>query len=254
MEAQRYYLRIKKQSILKKFITFILFGILVNPIFAQEDRLKLGDELFQEGQYVQAFEMYDELMNQKNVASPAMLMKMAYIKEGLGQIPEALFYLNMYYLSTSDRKTLDKMEELAEEHDLSGYGAGDLEYFISYYYRFYTEIVLIIAALAFFSFAVLIYRKRKGHQKPVLAGVFLMLFLGLLFFQVNYARDYDKGIIKEQRAYLMSGPSAASKVKEVVKPGHRVKILGYEDVWARIDWRGETAYVKTQHLKNISFL
>ena len=43
-----------------------------------------------------------------------MLLKMAYIQEGLEQYPEALYYLNLYYNQNPSKKVLAKMETLAE--------------------------------------------------------------------------------------------------------------------------------------------
>jgi hypothetical protein len=51
-----------------------------------------------------------------------MLLKMAFVKEGLGDYSNALYYLNLYYLKTYDKKVLKKMENLAERyHKLEGY-------------------------------------------------------------------------------------------------------------------------------------
>jgi len=41
---------------------------------------------------------------------------MAYIKEGLGQHGDALYYLNLHYIHTADREVLLKMEQIADEH------------------------------------------------------------------------------------------------------------------------------------------
>ena len=42
-----------------------------------------------------------------------MLLKMAYIQEGLNHVGQALYYLNLYYLASKDKSVLGKMEELA---------------------------------------------------------------------------------------------------------------------------------------------
>lgn len=242
------------QSIFNKFIVIICCFATTIAWAQPVDELEQGDELFANGRYMQAFEVYENILGTYDKASPAMLLKMAYIKEGLDEVSEAMYYLNMYYLSTSDRVVLDKMEELAEANNLEGYDAGDLEYFISYYYRYFSEVTLLLAAFVFLLFAVIIRRKQKYNRKPVFSGLVFIIFLGLLFYQVNFGRTYNHGIIQSEQTYIMTGPSAAAKVREIVSSGHRVKILGKQDVWTKINWEGEIAYIKANHLKNITIL
>src|SRR3989337_2464064 len=85
-------------------------------------RLKTADSLFQAKRYTQSLEHYEEILRQKQY-SPAMLLKMAYVYEGLNQIGSAMYYLNLYYIATSDKSVLDKMDELATKYDLEGYQA-----------------------------------------------------------------------------------------------------------------------------------
>ena len=60
-----------------------------------------------------------------------MLLKIAYIKEGLGDITSAQYYLNEYYLATSNEQALQKMEDLAEANDLKGYQHNDITFFFN---------------------------------------------------------------------------------------------------------------------------
>ncbi|MBK7650109.1 MAG: hypothetical protein IPJ20_04215 [Flammeovirgaceae bacterium] len=48
--------------------------------------------------------------------TPAMLLKMAYIQEGLGRISQSIYYLQLYYKATNDEQALSKIEELATKH------------------------------------------------------------------------------------------------------------------------------------------
>jgi len=47
-------------------------------------RLKMADSLYGKKQYTQSLELYREIFNERNY-SPAMLLRMAYIEEGLSQ-------------------------------------------------------------------------------------------------------------------------------------------------------------------------
>lgn len=242
------------QNILRKFIAVISFLTVVNANAAPHDNFYRADSLFQAGRYIQAFSQYENLMVEEKVTSPAMLLKMAFIKEGLGQIDEALYYLNIYYLDTTDERALEKMEELANKNDLYGYKTDDFDMVISYYYRYYKEITLVLITLVLFSFSFLIYRKRKSIHRPMGAGFIFIFFLSLLFYQVNFGKDYGKGIISNESTYIMSGPSAGAKVVDIVSLGHRVETRGSQDVWVKIKWEGQNAYVKNKNLRAIRFL
>jgi hypothetical protein len=242
------------QSILKKILTVISFLIVVNANAAPQDVLRRADSLFQAGRYIQAFDQYEHLMIEEKRLSPSMMLKMAFIKEGLGQIDQALYYLNIYYLDTTDERALEKMEELANKNDLAGYSTNDFDLFISYYYRYYEKITLVLLVLVLFSFAFLLYRKRKGIHRPLGAGFIFIFLVSLLFYQVNFGKEYGKGIISNENTYVMSGPSAGAKVVDIISLGHRVETIGHQDVWIKIKWDGQTAYVRNKNLRPVRFL
>ncbi len=56
-----------------------------------------------------------------------MLLKMAYVHEGLNHTGQALYCLNLYYLATKDQRALDKMEALATKFGLEGYKNSDFD-------------------------------------------------------------------------------------------------------------------------------
>jgi hypothetical protein len=47
----------------------------------------------------------------------------------------------------------------------------------------------------------------------------------------------------------MTAPSAGSDVLIVIPEGHRVKVAGWEDIWAKIEWDGQIAYVREDNLR-----
>jgi len=87
-----------KNIILIKLIVLLTF----TNVLAQENEkdIELADSLFNQQKYTQSFEIYNRILKTDNLTSPAMLLKMAYIKEGLGDYSNALYYLNLYYLQT----------------------------------------------------------------------------------------------------------------------------------------------------------
>ena len=116
-----------------KAITFYLFFIsLGSPSMAQSNyRLSTADSLFIKQKYTEAFAIYNEVFKSGKV-SESMLVKMSFIKEGLGDNVQALYFLDQYYNLTADKSVLLKMQELADENDLNGYSVGDKEFFLNF--------------------------------------------------------------------------------------------------------------------------
>src|SRR5665811_2051912 len=91
---------------------------------------------FKKKQFTQSFELYEDLFKQKKY-SPAMLLKMAYIQEGSGHMSRSLYYLRLYYKVTRDERVLAKIEEVAANNKLEGYGetpSGKLFFILSEYF------------------------------------------------------------------------------------------------------------------------
>ena len=229
-------------------IILTLCGGAASTVFAQISgfRLKQADSLYQTKQYTQSLEQYQAILAQ-NEYSPAMLLKMAYIEEGLNRVGQALYYLNLYYLTTNDKTVLTKMEELAARNRLDGYENSDVDIALALYYDYRQEISIVLAVLAVFLLSLIFYRRRKG-QRPVATNVLLLTVLILLAAHLNLGEKNDTGIVGEPNTYLMDGPSAGASVVAVIDEGHRVEILGKTDVWYEILWNGNHAYIKENSL------
>jgi hypothetical protein len=206
-------------------------------------RLKTADSLFQLQRYTQSFEHYSEIMTQKQY-TPAMLLKMAYIQEGLGNIGKAMYYLNLYFLETNDKAVQEKMEELAEKNNLEGYETTDADRAFTFYRDYYPRVTYAMAALVIFFLSLLFYTRLKLRQKPVVSGIFLTLFLLLFFVHLNFGGRISTGILSSTRNYIMDGPSPGASLIEIAGDGHKVEMLGKKDVWVIIRWNGEVAYVR----------
>jgi tetratricopeptide (TPR) repeat protein len=240
---------------MKKALLFLaMIMILPLAVNAQsEEELLRADSLFALGKYTQSFAMYEKILEEEQSYSPAMLLKMAYIKEGLGQYGDALYYLNLHYIHSADREILGKMEELASEHDLRGYDVNDEDFVYSFFYRYYPFIIGILAALALLLLA-MVYRERfRLHQSGKVPAIFMSLILGVIFFLINFGLSYDRGIVNDDTAYLMAGPSAGADVIDVISKGHRLDIEGTEDVWVKTSWDNRTVYIKASKLHEVQF-
>lgn len=238
---------------LKIVAGIILLSILIcQNIFSQDlnFRLKTADSLFQAKQYTQSIEHYEQILKQKQY-TPAMLLKMAFIQEGLLRTGQALYYLNLYYLATRDKTTLEKMNGLAEKYNLEGYEQTDNDRFLSFYHDYQLHISSALAALLALMLSISVYTKVRLKRKPVVSFVMVCLFSLALVANVYYPDRFSTGIIAAPSTYIMSGPSSAASVVEIIGDGHRVSVLGEKDVWLKIRWNDNEAYIKQNALLSV---
>jgi hypothetical protein len=226
---------------------FIIFGWL--GAMSQNSELSSADSLFNNQKYTEAFEKYENIFN-AGIASPAMLTRMAFIQEGLGNYSNALYFLNLYYLQSSDRDALNKMREIAEEHQLSGYEYSDFKFFENFVRKYQKEILLGLMAFSLFLVGYS-YRKIKKEERPMISiGVQTLTLLIILAIN-NQLFVQTKGIIKQDQSLLMSGPSAASEPLELIGQGNKVIILESNELWSKIEWQDEEAYIRNKNIRKL---
>jgi uncharacterized protein YgiM (DUF1202 family) len=213
--------------------------------------LQLADSLFAAGKYTESIDLYESLLEENQVYTNGMLLKMAFIKEGLGEYSQALYYLNLYYAKTSDKRALRKMETIAKQYDLTGYQFSDIEFFRTVYKRYSFHIIAALLALALFTFSYIFWQKRRYQRRPVVGGIFFVILLALLFVVINFGEGYPKAIILSDQAYLRSAPSSGADVVGILDKGNRVSVQNREDVWVKISWEDQSAYIRESHLAEI---
>jgi hypothetical protein len=239
------------------FLKFLAALITLNlsiftPSIAQTShfRLKTADSLFQTKRYTQSLEHYEEILRQRQY-TPAMLLKMAYINEGLNHIGPAMYYLNLYQIATNDKSTVEKMDELAAKYDLEGYQTTDTDRFWSFYLDSHPYISLAFAALIILFISVMYNTRYKLHRRPIGSAIAVLFLAILLFVHQQFGSQRSRGIIANTSTYLMDGPSAGASVIDIVGDGHRVEVVGKKDVWLKIRWDDEIAYVKENALRPV---
>lgn len=230
------------------FISSSFSGI-CNPV---EERLALADSLFLQKKYTQSFELYREIYETQQMASSSMLLKMAFVQEGLNNFAEALYYLNLYYLMTYDKKALKKMQDLAKKHKLTGYDYNDAAFFLNLYHQYQVHLELLVFSFIALMLGLLVYQKRRNKKIAPFSAATYLLLLGFVLFLNNYGRERTKAIITSNHAYLMDGPSAGANVVDIVSNGHKVNVLGRKDAWVKITWGEKNAYIRDNHLRTIS--
>ena len=212
--------------------------------------LAKADSLFHLKQYTESFELYYKLFLYQRY-SPSMLLKMAYIQEGLGHLAQSMYYLNLYYIVTHDLQALNKIEEVAIKNKLEGYNDSESVPLFTLLKENYAQVALAIASVCLFLLALSYYQKIKRNRTPVVPGAFLVFFLALLFVHSYFSVSPAEGIISMPTTYLMEGPSAGSSVVSIVGEGHRLEILGKKDVWLKVKWINKEVYVKENQILTV---
>ncbi|MEQ8473643.1 MAG: SH3 domain-containing protein [Marinoscillum sp.] len=233
-----------------RFIFTVIFsGFTAILALGQNAELLVADSLFSNQKYTEAFEKYENIF-QDNQASPAMLTRMAFIQEGLGNYTDALYYLNLYYLKTSDKASLAKMREIAEEHNLVGYEYSDVRFFENYTRKYQVEITLLL--LAFSAFLLFYsYRKFKKEEKPVTATILQVVTLIVILITNNNLVTKESAIVRQDQAIIMSGPSAGSEPIDYVGKGNKVTVKESDDLWTQIEWQGAEAYIRNKNIRKL---
>jgi hypothetical protein len=241
------------QNPISKILKYIFILFLTGTQLAQSQSinndLKSADSLFLAKKYTESLSIYNDILESSGKATPAMLLKMAYINEGLESYGDALYHLNNYYSLTSDERALIKMRDLAATQDLEGYEASNLDYLIKFYRQYRFMFVAVVATLGILIIA-MIFRQKKKHGKPApTLGVALVIIVTIGLYLANFTGVKDKGIISNTNTYVMTGPSAGADLVEVVGEGHKVEILSKRDVWVEIKWKEQRAFVRESNIK-----
>jgi tetratricopeptide (TPR) repeat protein len=237
--------------ILKKVSFFILFFCLsVQLLFAQnyKEQMQQADLLFEKQAYTEALQLYEQLLAQSGKASPGMLLKMAYIEEGLQNYTKSLYYLNLYYSYKPSQQVIEKMKEIAAQHNLKGYEFRDADFFMVLYERYYLYIVLILLALCSVILFSMVFRIIKHEYLPGRHIVGFLLFLIIVFLFLNIKRNESKAIVAQDNVYLMDAPSAGAKLIAIMGKGHRLEVQGKQDIWLQVKWDNHTAFVRKQNV------
>jgi hypothetical protein len=212
--------------------------------------LQKADSLYSQKQFTQSFEVYQRI-HKTGQYSPAMLLKMAFIQEGLNKPSLALYYLNLYYLATGDEQALIKMDELAAKNGLSGYEHTQLSQARELITRYQPHVAAAIASSIIFLMAIGIYQNRKG-RKPIAAMV--LIFVGLLFLGlfINFVQPDRTAIVIGTNTIAMNGPSSGASAIGLLQEGNKVRIKNKEDVWLKVYWADRYVYVRQSQVVEVT--
>ncbi|WP_232058446.1 SH3 domain-containing protein [Nibribacter ruber] len=212
------------------------------------EKLTRADSLYNQHQYTQAFTIYEQLLTKQRVYTPQMLLKMAYVQEGLQRYTQSMYYLQLYYSKHPSRSILKKMEEVGLQQHLQGYEYTDWDFFKTQFHKYYDKILelLLIGAVVFLTILVRRWVKKKPIAKQT-QGTFLV-YVAFLFFYANFLTLGQQGLILNANVPIMTAPSAGAGLVTTAGVGHRVNIVGEQDIWYRIEWKDQTAYIRKNNL------
>jgi hypothetical protein len=237
------------QKRMRKFIVLIFLSFFsFTPLFAQvsQYRLYTADSLFEAKRYTQALSKFEGVLKNGEY-TPAMLLKMAYIHEGLGNIAKTQYFLNLYFISTNDASVLDKMSELADKNGLSGYEIDESDRLMIIIKQNAQYLIGLLAALLLLSLSWLLYANRT-EKRPLAPFISTIACAIILFLSFYALQDEETCIVLQPNTYLMSGPSAGANLIEIIDAGHKLTITGKKDVWIKASWRDQDVYLKEEKL------
>lgn len=241
------------QMILTKFCKILLVFFLVLPQVADAQGFKSiipeADSLFVQKSYSEAFALYDSAL-QSGVYTPQMLARMAYVQEGFGNLPQAMYYLSLLNRQSPNERTLRKLEELSEANNLQGYAISDQSYFFYLYRRYRLELMSILAIVGLLSVGALFWAFRRGYS-PIGPGMVILTYSLFIAWMANFQQPTEQGIVTGKKVYVMDTPSAGGKLITSLEAGHRLPILSKRDIWYEIEWQGEKAFVRANNLKMV---
>ena len=233
---------------LKKLLLFFLIWLGFSQLATAQKvspELIRADSAFEAGAYQLAYRRYRGLLRQEAVASPRLLMRMAYVQEGLGHYPAALYYLSMALARQPRLSTWRKMADMARTQRLTGYPETwrqDLQLTFRRYYYFGLQVLLLGAVVA----GTLLFVRRHQTTRGwwVTYGVYLLL-TGVY---LNLLGTERAALVVRPRAALMAGPSAGAAWLTTATAGDRLIVQGQQDTWYQVQWQGQEAYIRTQDL------
>lgn len=213
--------------------------------------IQSADSLFINKRFTQALQLYEQVYSNSNY-TPSMLLKMAYIHEGLGDIAKTQYFLQVYFLATNDHSVLDKSEEVAKKYGLEGYSITTWDRFRLLLIDYRTVIISVMMMVVLLFLGLVVYMSLRNQRLLAPISAVLATSIVLVFF-LQLQRDGDFAILNQPNIYLMSGPSVGANVVEIVDAGHKVEVVETEDVWLKVIWQQQHAYVKSDQVQYLKY-
>lgn len=202
-----------------------------------------ADSLYDQKKYTEAKALYFSLF-ETGQQSPATLLKMAQVHEGLGEFGEALFFLSEYYKLTEDQRAYEKIITLANAQNMPGFELNPFEHAAIWMNnRLYNFLPALLVATIFFMALMLYNARHKNKSGQYASGFVGMLCIATAAIAINLFAPSKNAVITNA-SYFMSGPSSASNLVAVISKGNKIEVKGYTDVWAKVVWGGRNGFIR----------
>lgn len=235
----------------KILICLLILSIVNNSAgFTQsfEKELVRADSLYEKKQYIGAIKIYNKIYKEGK-SSPAMLLKLARIEEGMGNIGNSIYFLEKYFRQTKDEKALDFLKETTEKKNAIGFDY-DFGYKADLFYKEWKiYLQLFLSIIVMFGLGMMIKyinstTKKRNYFAVALIPILLVAFLN------NYEGRSD-AITIGQPSFLLEGPSAGANLIEKINVPTKVQVKNQIDVWSQVVFEDEVAYIKTSQIKRL---
>jgi hypothetical protein len=213
-----------------------------------EKELVKADSLYEKKQYISAIKIYENIY-QEGKTSPAMLLKLARIEEGMGNPGQSMYYLENYYQITKDEEVIDYLKENAETKNAIGFDYG-LTYQADLFYKEWKlYFQLFFSIFLFLGLGLMIKHYESVPKKRNYFALALVPMLIIAF--LNNYEGKNEAIIISAPSYLLEGPSAGANLVEKVNVPAKVLVKNQIDVWSQVVIDDKVAYVKTSQIKKL---
>ncbi|MEP0710760.1 hypothetical protein [Algoriphagus sp.] len=228
----------------------IFLSISLQSIHCQADVIALekADSLFDARSYKEAMEIYD-LSYQSGIYSPAMLLKMAFITEGIGDNERATLYLSKYYDLDPNPQAITKIKSLTGQSSLVGYEVSDGQRFLIFLTEYQTHIVGVLSIFLVLSIFTSWVTGRKTEKTQTFWPTILLILM--IFAANNFLSGPRTGLITSSPTYIVSKPTAGGDLLDRVEPGHRIRIKSSKDIWYEVEWKNQSAYIKKEDVTRL---
>jgi tetratricopeptide (TPR) repeat protein len=231
----------------KLYLFFIFWTFFSQPVLAQNNSRTLAkaDSLFEAGAYEQAYPLYRQVLRQEQLVSNRLLLRMAYIQEGLEHYPAALYYLSLAQARQPRAATWRKMTELAQNYRLTGYTNTWQQQLLITIRRYYYRVLqaLLVGAVVGGTLLLVRHHQTGTGWWAVYAG-----YIGLTVVYLNMFGPEKVGIVSQSTAALMAAPSPGATWLTTAAAGDRLVVVGQRDIWYEVQWRGQPAYIRRHDL------
>ena len=237
-----------KSIFLAKLLIFFTIGLQSFNCQADVKGLLIADSLFNQRSYKEAMEIYRSNY-QSGIYSSSMLLKMAFIEEGIGDNEQATIYLSKYYDLSPNPQAITKIKSLTGQDVLVGYEVSDSQRFLIFLAEYKEYIVGLLTIFLLISVISNWWTGRKIDKRESYWPTVLLIIV--IFGANNFLDGPRTGLITSSPTYIVSKPTAGGELVELVEPGHRVRIKSSKDNWYEIEWKEKQAYIKKENVTRL---